>query len=367
MWADLFAEVSIAAPCRQGAVPDDCLAFTRDNISIVPQLETGGERITARLIQLLLLPVHLWKLSFAMLKADAIHIRCPGNLGLLGVLLAPLFSRYLVAKYAGQWNRFDDEPLTWRLQKGLLRSRWWQGPVTVYGHWPNQPKQIIPFFTSIMTNDQVAHARAAAANKKTNQPLKLLFVGRLSKEKNVDVILDAIGRLKEDGIAMEATIVGDGPQFEVLQNKASSLGLGKYVTFAGAMSFDQVLDFYSASDVLVLVSKTEGWPKTVVEAMAFGLICVGINQGALPDILGEGRGILVSEKDPDSLADVLRSIAAEPQKLQLMRAEASAWAQKFSLEGLRDALKALLTERWGVSFGAVPADATHQRSFDLSA
>jgi hypothetical protein len=90
-----------------------------------------------------------------MAESNAIHVRCPGNLGLLGVILAPLFSDKLIAKYAGQWNAHKGERKILRLQRAILKSPWWKGPVTVYGEWENQPAHIIPFFTSMMSADQI--------------------------------------------------------------------------------------------------------------------------------------------------------------------------------------------------------------------
>src|SRR5205823_1367344 len=126
--------------------------------------ETGGENLWAKLAQLAALPLLMFGLARAMRKADAIHVRCPGNLGLLGAVMAPLFSRYLVAKYAGQWSGYPGEARTVRLQRTILRSRWWRGPVTVYGEWPGQSPHVIPFFTSVLTEQQLARAKMRIAD-----------------------------------------------------------------------------------------------------------------------------------------------------------------------------------------------------------
>ncbi len=156
IWADLFPRLSIAAPVRKGDPPGDCLPLTRSNIELIPQRETGGTTASAKIRQILAVPSLLLGLGRAMASADAIHVRCPGNLGLLGVILGPLFSRYLVAKYAGQWTAFPSEPWAAALQRSLLRSRWWRGPVTVYGAWPDQPRHVVPFFTAILNAGQLS-------------------------------------------------------------------------------------------------------------------------------------------------------------------------------------------------------------------
>jgi glycosyltransferase involved in cell wall biosynthesis len=105
--------------------------------------------------------------------------------------------------------------------------------------------------------------------------------------------------------------------------------------------------------VLVLASETEGWPKAIAEGMAFGLICIGSDRGFVPEMLGEGRGIALCPGDEAALTGALRQIASSPASYEAMRVRAAAWAQKYTLEGLRDSLRDLLTERWGMPPGGI--------------
>ncbi len=342
IWADLFPEVIIASPFREGPPFPDTEMLARDNITVAPQRESGGEKLSEKIMQVISLPVLLWDLVRVIRSADAVHVRCPGNLGLLGVILAPRFCRCVVAKYAGQWAGFEDESLSVRLQKAVLRSRWWKGPVTVYGEWPGQPPHVIPFFTSVLTASDVARAHVAAERRKRNNPLSILYVGRLSSAKNVDVLISAVARLPE----VRCTIVGSGPERAALLRQADALGVAGRVTFAGGVNFGEVLDYYEKSDVLVLASDTEGWPKAIAEGMAFGLVCVGSDRGLVPRMLGEGRGIVVPPKNLDALVRALSSVAGNPVESAAMAARAAAWAQKYSLEDLREALRELLEKTW---------------------
>jgi glycosyltransferase involved in cell wall biosynthesis len=344
IWADLFPEVIIASPYREGPPSPDTEVLARDNITMAPQRESGGERLWQKIMQVILLPVLLWDLARAVRSGDAVHVRCPGNIGLLGVIVAPLFRRYVIAKYAGQWGGYEQESLSVRLQKAILRSSWWGGPVTVYGRWPDQPPHVVPFFTSVLTARDVARARRAAENRKRNSPLRILYVGRLSRAKNVDVLLSAVARLPE----VRCTIVGSGPERRALVRQAAILGVSDRVRFAGGVSFGDVLDFYEDSDVLVLASDTEGWPKAIAEGMAFGLVCIGSDRGLVPQMLGEGRGIVIPPKNVDALVQALSRVAENQEESAAMAARAAAWAQKYSLEDLRDALRELLVSSWGV-------------------
>jgi glycosyltransferase involved in cell wall biosynthesis len=354
LWADLFPELVIAAPCRESEPPADCAPFTRPNVSLRAQKETGGGTFGDKLKQVLSLPALVYGLCRAMRRVDAIHVRCPGNLGLLGVALAPLFTRRVVAKYAGQWTGYPGEPAAWRWQRALLKSRWWPGPVTVYGDWPNQPPHVVPFFTSVMNERQAERAAAAARGRTADfnrrRSLRVLFVGRLSAAKNVDVLLDAVARLKSHPARIECDIVGEGPERARLERYSEELGVRDRVRFAGGVDFEQALDFYERADALVLVSETEGWPKAIAEAMAFGLICVGSDRGLIPTMLGEGRGIVVPPGDAEALSAALRDIidgAGESSVRYLeMSRLAAEWARAYSLEGLKQAIGELLSERY---------------------
>jgi hypothetical protein len=348
IWADLFPEVLIASPCRNEAPPQDAIPFTRRNVRVVPQLETGGDDWRSKIRQVLMLPAHALRLTRALREADAVHVRCPGNLGLMGAALAPLFTSRLVAKYAGQWNGYAGEPLTVKMQRAVLGSRWWKGPVTVYGEWPGQPPHVVPFFTSMMEAAQVERAAGVAAGKRIGTPLRVLFSGRLVAAKRVAALLEGLGLALKHGVPFEAVIVGDGPDRETLERQAQTLGIGGQTKFTGALPFDEAIKWYEWAHCLVLPSQhSEGWPKVVAEAMCYGLICVAVEHGQVPAMLA-GRGILLKQGTGEEIAAALAGVAARPAEYEAMMRDAAAWARQFSLEGLRDAIAALLARHWNL-------------------
>ena len=346
LWAELFREVVIASPCRRQTPPGDCLPFAQQNIRMDAQKEAGGESLFGKLGLLAAIPAMMWGLLRSMSKADAIHVRCPGNLGLLGVLLAPLTGRPLVAKYAAQWDAAVNEPWSARFQKFILRSRWWKGPVTVYGKWPNQPPRVIPFFTSLLTTQQMEQARLCAARPRTGRPLRVLYTGRLSKAKHVDTVIRAVSTALKSGAEIECVVVGVGPEREALESLTGELGIENKVRFTGGIPFEEVVRELGNADVLALLSETEGWPKSIAEGMAFGMVCIGSNRGFVPEMLSEGRGIAAETGNDAALAEILLDVARSPQKYAVMRTAAAEWAQRFSLEGLREAIRELLLKHW---------------------
>lgn len=357
IWADLFPEVVIAAPRRTSPAPADALPFTRTNIVMHPLPETGGTSWRAKVHQLLLLPRLTLALARGIRAADALHVRCPGNVGLLGVLLGPLFGVPRVAKYAGQWNGYRGEAWTVRLQRRLLRG-WWRAPVTVYGEWPDQPAHIVPFFTSMMTGEQVRAAADVAATKTLGAPLRVLFAGRLAPEKRVGVLVEAAKLAADRGVALELVIVGDGPERAALTDQVQRLDLTSRVRFVGAVPFDAAMHWYRWAHCLVLPSvHSEGWPKVIAEAMCHGVLCVAVDHGQVARMV-RGRGVLLQHGSAGEIAEALIAAASQPVEFAARMQAASQWARQYSLESLRTALAGLLSERWRVQVGAAAFETT---------
>jgi glycosyltransferase involved in cell wall biosynthesis len=345
IWADLFPEVIMAAPLRLERPPQLAVAYSRPNITIRPQRDTG--RVPWQL-KPLLLPLIIKEMVSAMRLADAIHVRCPGGLGLVGAVLAPLLSSRLVAKYAGQWDSHPDQRLIMRLQRYLLASRWWRGPVTVYGSWPDQPSHIVPFFTSMMSSEMVKRAVEVAERREPSMPLRVLASGRLAVQKRFDALLDAVRIVLDRGESLAVTVVGEGEELTNLQHRCQQLQLQEVVSFAGAFPYEEGLSWYEWADCLVLPSVYgEGWPKVIAEGMCYGLVCVAVAHGQVPEML-EGRGVLLANGAPQEIADALCRLARQPESFTEMRRRASQWARQRSLKDLREALRELLEERWGV-------------------
>jgi len=355
IWADLFPEVVIAAPCHDEEPPQDACPIARPNIRVAPQREVGGNGFRDKAGIVAALPALIAGLSGEMRKADAIHVRCPGNLGLLGAMLAPLFSRRLIAKYAGQWNGFPGEEWTVRLQRSILRSRWWRGPVTVYGKRPGEPDHVVNFFSTMFTSEQLSRASNHASANRLNSRPTIAFSGRLTKPKNVDVLLRAIATLKTEGVLVNGLIMGDGPERDSLRTLAGQLGITGEVEFTGAVPPESIPDFLERSDIFVLASNSEGWPKSIAEAMAFGLVCIGSDLGLIRTFLADGRGLTVPPADVAALTDAIRKVATSPEQYAAMRQGAAVWAQRYSLEGLREALRAVITESWKLPKGRLLA------------
>jgi glycosyltransferase involved in cell wall biosynthesis len=151
-------------------------------------------------------------------------------------------------------------------------------------------------------------------------PLRLLFVGRLSPQKNVGRLLEAMSLLRQP---VRLRVVGDGELRGQLETQAVRLGLGDDVEFSGGLHGRDLVRAYADADAFVLPSDKEGMPLVALEAMAAALPIVATDVPGNAELLGE-VGLLASP-EPAGLAARIDALAADPD-LRLRTARRSAEA-----------------------------------------
>lgn len=152
----------------------------------------------------------------------------------------------------------------------------------------------------------------------------IVFVGRLTGYKRVDLLLGAVQRLGEGSEGPRCLIIGDGPDRARLERLAAELGLGRVVKFAGRLEADQMYGHLKAAKVYVQPSAREGYSLTVVEAQACGAVPVVVRSvlSAAPDLIRDGSDGLLVDATGTALAEGINRLLADPQRLQTMRAAA---------------------------------------------
>ena len=117
---------------------------------------------------------------------------------------------------------------------------------------------------------------------------RVLFVGRLSPEKNLHTLISAIAALRET-VDVECVIVGTGPLTAALRDQINALSLSGHVTLSGPQSGEKLYQEYSAATVLALPSESEPWGLVVNEAFSFGCpAVVSVQCGCSPELIVEG-------------------------------------------------------------------------------
>ena len=163
-----------------------------------------------------------------------------------------------------------------------------------------------------------------AGDERTGVP-HVLSVGRLVAKKGFPVLLDALARLRDRGVAFRCTIVGEGPLEGELREQRRRLRLEDRVELPGAYSEKALAAFYREVDVFALACEVEsngdrdGIPNVVVEAMASGLPVVSTNVSGLPECVEHGvTGLLVPERSPEALADAIGELVGDADRARAL-------------------------------------------------
>ena len=170
----------------------------------------------------------------------------------------------------------------------------------------------------------------------------LVFVGELRVLKGVDVLIQAIALLKQDGRDLSATMVGDGPDRAAFEAQVRSQGLADRVRFVGAQPARSA---FASGRLLVIPSRTESLPYIVLEAAAAGVPLITTNVGGIPEIFGPDAADLVPPGDPQALARAIGLALGDLAGQRAAGARLQARVREnFSTQAMTDAVLAAYDE-----------------------
>lgn len=140
----------------------------------------------------------------------------------------------------------------------------------------------------------------------------LVSVGRLGTEKNWTMLLEACALVMADHTDVRLLLVGDGPQREELEKHCHELGIARGVRFTGRVPFEQVPHYLKAGEMFCYTSLTETQGLVTMEALAAGLPVVAVDATGTRDAVEHGVEGLLTENDPQALAEAIRRLLGEP-------------------------------------------------------
>lgn len=140
----------------------------------------------------------------------------------------------------------------------------------------------------VKVNNSIILPEEDYSDKQLHNPIRLLFVGRLSKVKRIDEIIKAVENCKEDVVL---TIVGDGEERTHLESLVET----NRVKFTGALKPDQVKNEMIRGDIHVMNSVLEGKPMTIIEAMSYGMPIITTNVGGISELVEFGGNAIETD------------------------------------------------------------------------
>lgn len=192
---------------------------------------------------------------------------------------------------------------------------------------------------------EIARFRATPARRDGTGKAVALCVARLSPEKGVDLLVEAMALAGAAELFLR--VAGDGPEEARLRERIRASGLCGRVELLGRR--DDIPDLLASADLYCQPSRDEGLGMAALEAMASGLPVVATRVGGLPEVVQEGRtGLLVPSEDPAALAAALTALAADLSMARRMGAAGRARVEaQFTAEAMRQATARVYAEALG--------------------
>jgi glycosyltransferase involved in cell wall biosynthesis len=200
---------------------------------------------------------------------------------------------------------------------------------------------------------------------------KVLYVGRLSREKSLDALVDGFALASAAVPEARLVIVGDGPHAGPLAARAAAAAPGR-VWFLGARTGDELATLMASSDLFVSPSETETFGNAVVEAQASGLPVVVADRGAAREnLIDQVTGLVVDVRQPRALAQAIQGLLGDRHRRRVMGRAAATFAQRYDMAsaaaGTFAAYRRFLSERAAAARAAEAAAAERAHDDDRPA
>ena len=343
LWERHISELIIVAPLDNNGISEIDLPYSNELIDFraVPSFNIVNPREV--FLTLLKLPRIIYIVWQAFKECDHIHLRCPGNMGLIGSIMQIFFSRKpKTAKYAGNWDWSSKQPLTYRIQQLILRSTMISKnmKVLVYGNW-NETRNVIPFFTASYSQKEIRPTEINDIGP--SKTVNLIFVGRLHSGKRPSQCIEVVRLLQSRAINCKLDFFGVGPEQDLLAERIVEFGLQDHVTIHGNVDSKTLIKAYEKSHFLVFLSKSEGWPKAVAEAMFWGCLPLTTAVSCVSEMVGHGtRGDIIQSGAQEVAAQIIHYLSF-PEKYKLKAKSALIWSREYTLEKFEKEIQNLLS------------------------
>jgi len=344
--ASVFGPMTIVIceiPPRDGGSPLPATA------RVVPLARPTGHDWRRKLSFLTRVPGYSRTIRREIGGADVVHVPLPGDVPLLGMAIAIAERKRIFARYCSSWETNTQTTVWNRLTKAWMRAlATGKHVMLATGAAADFPADgVRAVFATSITDSEVKRVQPDLV-RLPGSVLRLSFAGRLSREKGIRYLIEAIASLRAqaDAPRIELEIMGDGPsraELEALVRRIDATG----VRFLGQLNRGALLDRLQQSDVCVLPSLSESYCKARLDAMLCGTPVITTPVGSGRAITGPNgeRGLLVPVGRADAIADAVRRAAAWDD-WPARRARCRRFAEQHTLERWAEEIAGRCRDRW---------------------
>jgi len=281
------------------------------------------------------------------LDLDIIHTQTPWALGWLGLRIARRLGLPIVSTNHTQYTKYAHyfplapRAITSAFIAGNMRRYYNRCdsvvvPSNVVGEMLQEygvrtPIRTIQTGNALNTfRDETARADIRSHHNIGPNDKVLLYVGRLAKEKNLQLLLHSFDRVASRFPDTVLLIAGGGPFESACRKMAAGLNSGRKVIFTGALPREVVAKYYSAGDIFVFPSTTETQGLVLSEALMSGLPCVAVNAGGGPEVLTNGDDSLLTEDRIDDFTAKIELLLTDKDLRERLSIRATQNAERFA-------------------------------------
>ncbi|MGE5943058.1 MAG: glycosyltransferase, partial [Flavobacteriales bacterium] len=301
----VFDKIVHVAVLHDGKPPLSMLPYDSKRVEFINLPVVGGKGIAKKMEIILQAPRILKIISKALQNSTHFQFRAPTGIGVYVIPYLICFSsKKGWFKYAGNWQQ-KQAPLAYQFQRWLLKSQ--RRPVTINGHWPNQPEHCLSFENPCLTDVELQSGSICRKSKVLPERRSFCFVGRLETAKGIDVFINSLSELPESYKALidSVHLAGAGTDGKLYQKKMEDSGIVS--VYHGMLSRTALHRIYEACHFIVLPSQSEGFPKVISEALNYGCVPVVSNVSAIGQYIYDGvQGVLIQEVSEIGLQQKLR-------------------------------------------------------------
>ena len=322
---------------------------------IIALRSPAGTDFRRKISVVLGLPYYLRTLVRHIRRADVVHTAVPGDIGLLGILIALVLRKKLIVRYSGSWVVTGQTTMANRITRTLMRMfAGGRNVMLATGEGDSAPAPGISWLFSTALSDAEVRKESPVFDRGLRTPPRLAYVGRLSGEKGVANLIGAFGLLDTEGFQPlpEIMLIGDGPERGSLERRARTLPRGGMIRFAGQLDRAALKAELARADFCVQPSLTEGFSKAWLDAFVHGLPVLASDVGAAGPVIGRNneRGWLVPPGDVPALAGALRAVISGPVEWPALRRRCRAYAEGRTLEAWSRAIGERCAAQWNLEF-----------------
>lgn len=321
------------------------------NARIIPLRQPVGQDTRRKLSVLAHLPYYLSMIVRHVWQADVVHTPVPGDIPLLGMLVAIVLHKPLIARYGSSWVETDQTTNMNRVTKAIMRCfAGGRNIMLATGEGESVPAPNMHWvFVSSISRTELRQIHPVL-DKGVSNPPRLVYAGRLSPEKGVILLIQALAILKRENFSPlpHLTLVGDGPQRKELEQAVAMCECRDIIHFVGQLNRIELSKQFLIADICVQPSLTEGFSKAWLDAMSHGLPVLASEVGAARAVIGvEGeRGWLVPPGDVYALATAIQRVLSEPIDWPVLRRRCQAYVEKRTLEDWAYQIRKICAEQW---------------------